>query len=140
MPHVTPQCLRRSAGDNIEGEVQRHPNDELAAGAGRILRCRRCRNPVTAESARININGRHDHHCVNPHGYRFHIGCFGTAPGCEAFSTPTHEFTWFAGFAWRHALCRFCGTHLGWSFTAAGSESFFGLVLDRLTAEEGGPQ
>jgi hypothetical protein len=45
----------------------------------------------------------------------------------------TEEHTWFAGCRWRVAACGGCGEHLGWAFT--GVDSFFGLILARLTGE-----
>jgi len=41
------------------------------------------------------------------------------------------DFTWFAGFAWRVALCRACGEHLGWSYHRLASE-FVALIDDRI--------
>jgi hypothetical protein len=89
---------------------------------------------VTSEDERIAVDGGHGHHVVNPHGFAFDIGCFREAAGCVTAGAPTFEFTWFPGYAWRHALCGGCGTHLGWCFAAAAS-GFFGLVLERLTTE-----
>lgn len=43
-------------------------------------------------------------------------------------------WTWFPGRAWRIALCRGCGVHLGWSFEKEAMPPFFGLVKDRLVA------
>ncbi|MDZ7830449.1 MAG: cereblon family protein [Desulfobacterales bacterium] len=94
--------------------------------------CRQCLNPITPKSARISINGAYQHTFANPHGIVFDIGCFKEAEGCGAVGTPTDEFVWFAGYMWQVALCRACLTHMGWFFTSADTESFFGLILDRL--------
>jgi len=94
--------------------------------------CRQCLNPITPKSARIIINGSHQHAFANPHGLVFDIGCFNNAEGCGAVGTPTDEFTWFAGYMWRVALCRDCLSHMGWFFTAVDKEGFFGLILDHL--------
>ena len=107
------------------------------AGGRRRLVCAACRNPVTSERQRIEVNGQHEHRCVNPHGYLFHIGCFRDAPGCTVIGAPTTEFSWFRGHAWSHALCTGCAAHLGWRFDGGDTNGFFGLVLDRLaTADE----
>lgn len=44
----------------------------------------------------------------------------------------TDEFTWFSGFRWRIALCGRCQVHLGWRFTAAHTDDFHALIVDRL--------
>jgi hypothetical protein len=69
---------------------------------------------------------------MNPHELMFHIGCFAAAPGCAQVDIATAEWTWFSGYRWQVALCRHCGIHLGWRYRGAGSDAFFGLILDRL--------
>jgi hypothetical protein len=105
-------------------------SDEVAAGDERPIRCAACLAAVTHESARVSVHGAHEHRRVNPSGVDFHVGCFSEAPGCAGEGTPTRFWTWFPGYAWRVALCRGCGAHLGWEFFGEGS--FWGLVLTRL--------
>lgn len=107
-------------------------------GGGRRLLCRACGNVVTSTSARIEVEGAHEHTKRNPAGFEFHIGCFRAAPGCVDRGDACAEHTWFAGHAWRFALCRRCGGHLGWGFVGAG-DGFYGLVVARLRLEEEGP-
>lgn len=97
------------------------------------LLCARCRHTITQERERIAVSGAAEHDVVNPHGFRFHIGCFRHAPGCTPTGDATTEYTWFPGYAWRLAQCGQCRAHLGWHYTAQG-DSFFGLILDRLRA------
>ena len=106
---------------------------EAGAGPARHLYCARCRRAITATDERINVNGQHEHACVNPYGLRFHIGCFRAAPGCAAVGGATAEHTWFPGYAWRVAVCAGCNAHLGWTYQAAG-DGFYGLIMARLTA------
>jgi hypothetical protein len=68
---------------------------------------------------------------MNPGGWVYELGCFLEAPGCRSEGEPTEEHTWFAGHAWRIALCVECGTHLGWRFDGT-SGAFWGLILERL--------
>ena len=96
--------------------------------------CAACGSPVTDESQRTNVQGSHDHFCINPADEEFHIGCFVNAPGCAVGGVPTEEYSWFPGYKWRYALCASCGEHLGWEFLGLGN--FFGLVLDRLKKAE----
>ena len=103
---------------------------------GRALRCIRCRAEVTTTDARIEVGGRHEHACMNMHGYFHHFGCFAAAPGCVAVGVPTSEWTWFPGHSWQLANCRRCGLHLGWRFTS-GDSGFHGLLLERLVESTG---
>jgi hypothetical protein len=103
------------------------------AAADRPLRCLRCGHLVTREAARIRIGGSHEHGFVNPAGVSFHIGCFREAPGCAPRGEPSDEHTWFPGHSWRVAFCRGCGVHLGWAFSAPGTEGFYGLVLGAIS-------
>ncbi len=97
------------------------------------LFCAACRHPVTHQDERIQIQGGHEHRFANPHGVHFRIGCFREAGGCAAVGPATLEYTWFAGYAWRIALCAHCHAHLGWRFESPG-EYFHGLISDRLTS------
>jgi hypothetical protein len=90
---------------------------------------------VTTTAARIEAGGGHEHTFVNPHGIRYHIGCFATAAGCVPVGEPSAYWTWFPGHTWRIEVCRNCREHLGWLFESADSE-FHGLVLDRLAEVE----
>jgi len=102
------------------------------------LFCAQCRHPVTREEERIRVNGAHQHTCTNPHGLTFHIGCFREAGGCAGVGEAILEHTWFAGYAWRVALCASCGAQLGWRYQAP-ADRFHGLILDRLTTAPGDP-
>lgn len=97
----------------------------------RLLLCRACLGEVTSSRRATSKGGQHRHAFFNPHGLLFEIGLFSSAPGCLAAGVATGEFSWFAGFYWRHALCAGCGAHLGWRFER-DDEFFWGLVLDRL--------
>lgn len=103
------------------------------------LRCSACGHLVTHPKERIVVKGNHAHTCTNPHGIRFHLGCFREAPGCGQIGEETLEHTWFSGYAWRIALCNGCGVHLGWGFRARDGERFFGLILDRLASPPSSP-
>jgi hypothetical protein len=97
------------------------------------LFCAACRHPVTYRDQRIPVHGTHEHHCTNPHGVTYHIGCFREAAGCSAIGVATTEFTWFPGYAWRIVLCAHCRAHLGWRFQS-DDDYFHGLIVARLTS------
>jgi hypothetical protein len=94
--------------------------------------CRSCLFPITRPDQRMVMQGAHEHTFANPHGIVFQIGCFRSADGCGYLGAPTDEFTWFAGFQWRIALCANCLVNVGWLFTSPGGTRFHGLILDRL--------
>lgn len=111
------------------------PADPLATrseGDG-WLACRACGQRVAEARDRIEVNGAHAHSFINPEGAIYRVGCFAAAAGVLPWGEPNRYFTWFAGFDWRVAGCRRCGTHLGWTY-AAGAASFVALILDRLGA------
>ena len=103
-----------------------------SASRERVIVCAACAAVITHARQRIAMLGAHEHRFMNPAGYLFHIGCFALAIGCVVVGPASLEYPWFAGTAWRFALCGQCGQHLGWHFRAHGGDGFFGLVLDRL--------
>jgi len=135
---ISPDSVEHAALQHadLEREVRLADKSKPADEPEHALVCALCRHPITSERQRIEVNGSHQHHCVNPAGLLFHIGCFGDAPGCAAWGEPTTEFTWFPGFAWCYALCRSCRAHLGWRFGGTADDVFFGLVLNRLASEQ----
>ena len=106
--------------------------EKQAGDPGAIL-CKQCGRVITHEKNRFAIHGSHQHTFANPHGLVYEIGCFHAAPGCIHEGSLTAEFSWFAGFQWKIALCGTCLTHLGWLFVSS-SNRFNGLILDRLVS------
>lgn len=103
-------------------------------GEGNLL-CAACGSRISSNAERIAVAGGHEHEFPNPTGILYRIGCFSDASGCRQVGESTFEWSWFAGFAWRIALCRHCGTHMGWGY--GGETTFYGLILDRLIPEAG---
>jgi len=127
---VTFETLDETAIDELLDAQQTSDEDD------RALLCAGCRLRVTGSSERIAEGGSHEHTFSNPSGFSFHIGCFRSAPGCEQLGSPTEAWTWFPGHAWRVAVCRGCGAHLGWEYRPrGGGEGFYGLILARLVEE-----
>jgi hypothetical protein len=96
-----------------------------------IIVCSLCSHHITEPENRIMVDGSFDHVFANPHGMVFEITCFSHARGCKIASMSSSEFSWFAGFTWQIAVCRYCTTHLGWFFSS-GTGGFYGLILDKL--------
>jgi hypothetical protein len=105
----------------------------LAREEGAIV-CATCDGIVTTASARVSINGAHEHLFKNPEGIDFRIGCFREAPGCAPISQISSVWTWFPGMTWQAEVCTACGEHLGWIYRVPASlePAFHGLILDRL--------
>jgi hypothetical protein len=99
--------------------------------APRDWRCRSCNGHVTEERERIAMAGDSLHRRVNPLGIEFEFGSFGNAPGVRTTGSETDEYTWFAGYRWRIALCGNCHAHLGWRFRSPDRQ-FFGLIVERM--------
>jgi hypothetical protein len=117
----------RSSKPATQGETT--PRDTRREGA--VLACVACKKPVTNRSARLEVNGSHEHHFVNPDGERFQIGCFSRAFGCATMGVPTLEYTWFPGYAWQFETCGGCGGPMGWLYQSK-RHLFHGLMLNRL--------
>ncbi len=98
-----------------------------------IVVCAACNHALTKASARVDVDGRHEHAFANPDGYTFRVACYRDAPGCTGAGPESTFWTWFKGFAWRVALCGACGAHVGWSYRSDAS-AFFGLIVDRIKA------
>ena len=127
-----PLGLLKTAPPDPGRTPQDAPEDTTAVADERRVLCRECLHPVTREEDRTEIHGAHQHTFANPSGIVFTIGCFRSADGCGAAGSPTDEFTWFAGFSWRVAVCTACLSHLGWRFDSASGAAFWGLILDHL--------
>ena len=131
-------------------EIQDPPNTTLDpklrsllkddAERGNYIYCASCSHVLTTADQRIDVHGSHDHHCTNPHGFQFHVGCFAEALGCDISGDAYAADSWFMGYTWRLAACAECHTHLGWYFGAStpgggGPDYFYGLILDRIQEE-----
>ena len=114
-----------------KGVIAPEEKDKASAATDDAYLCGNCLAAITTTSDESVRNGRHRHALFNPAGVLFEIGCFAKAPGCALYGEATDEFSWFAGFMWRYALCANCHTHLGWFYEKSDS-SFFGLILPEL--------
>lgn len=113
--------------DAVEPIIDNETDDVEASD----IYCAACSHVVTQTDWRRTVAGAHEHTFFNPAGIVFRALCFREAPGIIAVGAPSREFSWFAGYAWRIALCGGCGTHLGWLF--ADTDAFFGLIKPKLT-------
>lgn len=108
-------------------------NDEKGEKkAERIMRCRQCDAAIAKVKDRISRAEKHLHTFFNPAGIVYEIGCFRKAQGCSVDGQRSNEFSWFSGYSWQISFCSSCSKHLGWFFSSA-DDTFFGLVVDRLT-------
>lgn len=110
---------------------EKREHDDASVSEERAVVCAACNHALTKASARIEIDGAHEHAFANPAGLTFRVACFREAPGCAGFGDESTVWTWFKGFAWRVALCGSCSEHVGWSYRSEAS-SFFGLITTRI--------
>jgi hypothetical protein len=108
------------------------PDDARETGEEAWVRCAACGARLAPSRARIDVNGAHEHSFMNPSGLRFEVVCFAVAPGCMPDGERSTVWTWFPGRAWQVALCKGCGSHVGWSFHADDVAPFHGLVRARI--------
>jgi hypothetical protein len=109
---------------------------EIDTSRGAVLLCAACRHLVTRKEFATEVSGRTVHTFTNPHGFTYTFRTFIAAPGCAQIGGPTMEHTWFPGYAWQMASCRGCREHLGWHFSSAAPESFYGLIDGRLIEDQ----
>jgi hypothetical protein len=129
---IPSQYFLRIPLPDAKGDSRTAHEDEREKREEKAVRCAQCGHGITSPRERIDVQGKHCHAFFNPHGIIFEIGCFRAAPGCGYTGRVTEEFSWFAGYGWKIAVCSACGAHLGWLYSAAGKESFHGLILDSL--------
>ncbi|MBS2016892.1 MAG: hypothetical protein JST00_28660 [Deltaproteobacteria bacterium] len=128
---ITPGTSHPGGGPSepAEGAVDEAPARE------RWVRCAACAARIAPERARMEAAGAHEHEFMNPAGLRFVVACFAEAPGCVGEGEASTVWSWFPGRAWRVALCKTCGAHLGWSFEVRGTATFYGLIAAKLVWE-----
>jgi hypothetical protein len=126
-PHDKPGKSNRDPIPTTED----HPLEETADA----VVCRNCLHVITFSNEHRVINGAHIHTFANPEGIIFEIGCYGDAQGCGYVGPLSSEFTWFAGYLWRIAVCSNCLIHLGWRFSGADGHFFHGLITSRLAVK-----
>jgi hypothetical protein len=102
---------------------------ETATRMADVIVCRACDHAITKPAHRIERDGSHVHTRMNPFNWVHQFGCFAEAPGARAEGDATDAATWFAGYAWRMAICGGCGQHLGWRYE--GPAIFWGLLLEK---------
>lgn len=114
-----------------EWVLQDKTGQEQKIKARRLIRCAYCNYPITDRSAAIEIAGQHHHVFTNPGGITYEISLYHSAE-CVQHGIATTEYTWFHGCAWQVALCGNCKSHLGWRYTRADREGFYGLISEHI--------
>ena len=112
------------------------PQDKTSVAAEDAIVCRQCLHVITSNAERKIIKGAYSHTFANPEGIVFEIVCFRDAWGCGYVGPASPEFTWFAGYVWRIAVCANCHVHLGWRFSGSDGHFFHGLISSRITGKD----
>ncbi len=125
-------------GQTPERDEARLPEDKTRSEKERLIRCRACSLGIARASAVFVAPGCDGPKRVfaNPSGRVFEVLTVRQADGLRLAGESTPEFTWFAGYAWRAALCQKCVNHVGWAFSAARTmvspDSFFALITSEI--------
>jgi hypothetical protein len=119
------------------GDPVAEPQDRTSPETLDAIVCRQCLHVITSSAERTVVNGAHVHTFANPEGIVFEIACYRDAWGCAYLGPSSPEFTWFAGFVWRIAVCAKCRVHFGWRFSASEGHFFHGLITSRLVTDGG---
>lgn len=129
---LRPDPKPEKAGDDpvVSSEEEAQPE------TGDAIICRQCLHLITWATERSVIKGAHVHTYANPEGIVFEIACFRNARGCGYVGPASSEFTWFAGYLWRIAVCANCHVHLGWRFHSADGHYFHGLITSRIVSRD----
>lgn len=122
--------LREEAKTSSDIDIDQESEEKEQSEEG--LFCRYCGQYITSAKYAVEMGGRHHHTFFNPAGIIYEIRCFSSAQGCSSHGPPSREFTWFAGYSWRLALCSLCSAHMGWYFSS-GDSNFCGLIARNLT-------
>lgn len=129
--HLSSRALK-SSQQKPSGRARIKTEKKFGLEEEHFIYCRTCGSVITTPESIIAVDNHHVHSFSNPAGIVYEIGCFSSAEGCGIHGDPTAEHTWFEGFSWSFSICLSCLSHLGW-FYQNETESFFGLILDRLT-------
>lgn len=118
------------------GDALTAANDKTTASTGDGIVCRQCLQGITSTAERTMINGAYAQTFANPEGIVFEITCYRHAWGCVYVGPSSPQFTWFAGYVWRIAVCANCHVHLGWRFSTGKGHFFHGLITNRLIVRD----
>lgn len=116
-----------------ESAIDTDTIDRSEESPEKALFCKLCGNRITVDAQAIEVNDGHHHTFFNPAGIIYEIRCFSAAEGCLQYGPFSDEFTWFAGYSWRLALCSSCSVHMGWYFSSGGT-GFYGLISKNLSS------
>jgi hypothetical protein len=129
------KCLFRKTDTkkNTDTKILNIELEEAEKEKNPWLFCVVCKNKITKKKDKIEVDAKHSHTFLNPHGVYYNIRCFKNAPGCIPFGELTEEYTWFPSFAWQIVVCGKCKIHNGWKYDS-GKSTFYGLIDNRLSS------
>jgi hypothetical protein len=112
---------------------------DVSIGRGSLrIRCASCGALLMHPARLVPVGGTAMPVFVNPAGMFFELLLVDGVVNAFVVGPPTMEATWFAGYAWRCAVCRLCARHVGWRWDAAsagGTRWFCGLIRERIVVD-----
>ncbi|KAJ9581657.1 hypothetical protein L9F63_023174, partial [Diploptera punctata] len=111
-----------------------------------MLCCRVCETQIAdpKETFSMSVEGPQGTY-VNPGGFVHETLTVHRAKGLKCVNDqPSTEHSWFPGYAWTIAECRYCKRHMGWKFTATNRtlkpQKFWGIcrrsIVTKLLQED----
>lgn len=119
--------------DTVKPQIKQKSEKQEKSFDEPLIFCKKCYFILTRQSFASSPEGYHEHMQCNPSGLTFVFRCFSRAPGCNIRGKATSEFSWFQGYSWQYSFCQGCGEHLGWHFSNAEEDNFFGLIAKKIT-------
>jgi len=109
----------------------------IGGNGAKVYQCIRCSGFLSYSDQLVRIETRNRHFFVNPAGVECDFYTFSECPGAVAHGGATEADTWFPGYRWRMAFCRYCGQHLGWRYEAMSiferPRKFWGILVSHLS-------
>ena len=108
----------------------------IGGNGAKVYQCFGCRGFITYSDQLLRIGNDNRHFFVNPAGVECDFHTFTDCPGAVAYGGATEADTWFPGYRWRMAFCRYCSRHLGWHYEATSiferPRNFWGILVSHL--------
>ena len=111
----------------------------IGGNGSKAFQCAFCEGLISSSDRLIVIDGRNRHRFKNPCGIECDFHTFYACPGAVAVGDATDADTWFPGYKWTMAFCRFCGQHIGWYYERISmfepAPEFWGILVSNTVSK-----